>query len=135
MPDHNTEKNRQLEAPQPQSNRATQEPDAEAVPGFTQTTEEPNAEERARRLIRKHEQAYRQRIEDAKARIKMRREWRRTKRMGRAYTYTVQPGDTLEVIAQTFYAKPEHWPEIYEANAERILDPEALEPGTELIIL
>ena len=127
-----TEKNKALNA------AASPEPGAEAA-GSAETTEELSPEEQARQLLQKHQQAYRQRIEDAKAKIRMRAECSRARRLGQTYTYTVRAGDTLETIAKAFYAKPERWREIYEANAEAIpgpadAHPQALEPGMELII-
>jgi len=139
MPAKDTEKNRNLNATESPSAAASPEPGAEAAPGSAETTEELSPEESARQLLQKHQQAYRQRIEDAKAKIRMRAECSRARRLGQTYAYTVQAGDTLETIANAFYAKPERWREIYEANAEAIpgpadSHPQALEPGTELII-
>jgi nucleoid-associated protein YgaU len=139
MPAKDTEKNTDLDATESPSAAASPEPGAETAPGSAEMTEELSPEEMARQLLQEHQQAYRQRIEDAKAKIRMRAEWRRVRRLGQTYTYTVQAGDTLETIAKAFYAKPERWHEIYEANAEAIpgpaeSHPQALEPGTELII-
>jgi len=100
---------------------------------FEELSEEERLE-RARALLEEHKRRYRQRIEDTKARIRRRSEYQRLRRIGREYRYTVEPGDTLEQIARTFYAKPERAPEILEANADVISDPEHLEPGMELII-
>jgi nucleoid-associated protein YgaU len=132
MPAKDTEKDTDLNA------AASPEPGAEAA-GSAETTEELSPEERARQVLQKHQQAYRQRIEDAKAKIRMRAECSRARRLGQTYTYTVRAGDTLETIAKAFYAKPERWREIYEANAEAIpgsadSHSQALEPGMELII-
>ena len=109
----------------------------EDTPEPGEKTEELSAEEKleyARQQLEKHERLRRQRIEDAKARIRTRGEWSRARRLGLPYRYTVRAGDTLETIAKTFYAKGERWPEIYEANAAAIPDPEALEAGQELLI-
>jgi nucleoid-associated protein YgaU len=139
MPDQDTEKKEGLEAVGAQPDAATQESGAEAGPESAESEAELTPEERGRRLIQAHKQAYRKRIEDAKAMIRTRGEYHRAKRMGQTYTYAAQPGDTLEAIAKMFYAKPERWPEIYEANADRVpgpadAHPQALEPGTELVI-
>jgi len=132
MLDQDVEQHKELET-------AAQQPDTEATPESDETTDELSPEERGLQMIRAHKQVYRQRIEDAKAKIRTRGEWRRAKRLGQTYRYTVQPGDTLATVAKIFYAKPERWPEIYEANAERIpgpadAGPQALEPGMELVI-
>lgn len=152
MPDQDLEQQGERHAPVPQAPSEIKSPktDAapEAVPEAAPEAAAPEAdeeqdeltpEERTLELIRQHKQAYRQRIEDAKARIRTRAEWRRAKRMDWDYRYTVQPGDTLETVAKIFYAKPERWPEIYEANADRVPEPgeegpQRLEPGTELVI-
>jgi nucleoid-associated protein YgaU len=149
MPDQEMKQQEEQEPLAPQANAAARAPDTEAGPEAeeieTEATSEAKEEdeltpeERGLQMIRKHQQAYRQRIEDAKARIRTRAEWRRIKRLGQTYRYTVQPGDTLETVAKIFYAKPERWPEIYEANAGRVPEPgdegpQPLEPGTELVI-
>jgi nucleoid-associated protein YgaU len=142
MPDQDTERTEELEAAEAPSDASTDELGAEAgsesAEGQKELTQE-EREQQALELIRAHKRAYRQRIEDAKAMIRTRGEYHRAKRMGKTYTYAVQPGDTLETVAKIFYAKPERWPEIYEANAGRVPEPgeegpQPLEPGTELIV-
>lgn len=49
-----------------------------------------------------------------------------------ARTYTLQQGDTLSGIAQTFWKKPREWRRIADANG--IQDPRALAPGRVLVI-
>jgi len=142
MPDQERETQEGLEAAEAPSDVPTDELVAEAGSESTEGEKELTQEEReqqALELIRAHKQAYRQRIEDAKAMIRTRGEYHRAKRMGKTYTYAVQPGDTLETVAKIFYAKPERWLEIYEANAGRVPEPgeegpQPLEPGTELIV-
>lgn len=48
--------------------------------------------------------------------------------------YTVQVGDTLGHIAQKFYGKASRWPEIYEANRDKLRHPDVLFAGTTLRI-
>jgi LysM repeat protein len=48
--------------------------------------------------------------------------------------YTVQPGDTLTSIAQRFYGDPLKWHRIYQANADRISDPNLIYAGQQLTI-
>jgi nucleoid-associated protein YgaU len=139
MPDQDTERKDELEEAEAQADAATEEPGAETGPESAESEEELSPEERGRRLLREHQRAYRQRIDDAKAMIRTRGEYHRAKRMGQTYTYTVRPDDTLETIARVFYAKPERWPEIYEANEDKLpgpvdAHPQPLEPGTELVI-
>ena len=49
-------------------------------------------------------------------------------------TYVVQPGDTLGKIAKDQYGDASRWPEIHEANKEKIPDPNLIEVGQELRI-
>lgn len=51
-----------------------------------------------------------------------------------AGTYRVQAGDTLASIARQFYGDSGRYAAIYEANRERIADPNHLEAGLELSI-
>lgn len=49
-------------------------------------------------------------------------------------TYTVRAGDTLSSIALMFYADPEEWRLIFEANRDRLTGPDALQVGLTLRI-
>jgi hypothetical protein len=49
-------------------------------------------------------------------------------------TYVVQPGDTLISIAQKMYGNPKAFTDIFRANQDVILNPDELQPGTELYI-
>jgi nucleoid-associated protein YgaU len=49
-------------------------------------------------------------------------------------TYTVQKGDSLSKIAKQFYGSTSSWRKIYEANRERIKDPDVIQPGWTLTI-
>ncbi len=49
-------------------------------------------------------------------------------------TYVVQRGDSLSKIAKQFYGGYGRWPEIYDANRDKIDNPELIYPGQELII-
>ena len=49
-------------------------------------------------------------------------------------SYVVQKGDSLSKIAKHFYGDTAHWRRIYEANRERIKDPDLIQPGWTLII-
>jgi nucleoid-associated protein YgaU len=52
-----------------------------------------------------------------------------------AQTYTVEPGDTLQTIAEQFYGDATQWQRIYNANRDAIGDtPDALKVGTQLRI-
>jgi LysM repeat protein len=48
--------------------------------------------------------------------------------------YTVQVGDTLGHIAQKFYGKASRWPEIFNANRDKLRHPDILFHGTTLRI-
>lgn len=49
-------------------------------------------------------------------------------------TYVVKSGDSLSKIAQQFYGDAKRWTEIYEANKDKIKDPNLIHPGQELRI-
>ena len=48
--------------------------------------------------------------------------------------YTVQPGDSLSAIAQRFYGKASEYNRIFEANRDRLSDPDHVRAGQELVI-
>jgi nucleoid-associated protein YgaU len=48
--------------------------------------------------------------------------------------YVVKSGDTLSGIAKKVYGKAGRWPEIYEANRDRIENPKLIRPGWKLRI-
>lgn len=50
------------------------------------------------------------------------------------YDYMVQPGDTLERIAEKWLGGASEWPHLYEANRSRIKDPNVIRPGLKLVI-
>lgn len=49
-------------------------------------------------------------------------------------TYTVQPGDTLSKIAKHFYGDVSKYPEIFNANRDKLSDPNLIKPGQVLTI-
>lgn len=49
-------------------------------------------------------------------------------------THTVVAGDTLSHIAQRFYGKASRWPAIFEANRDKLSDPDKIFPGQVLRI-
>ncbi len=49
-------------------------------------------------------------------------------------TYTVEPGDSLWKIAQGAYGHGNQWQKIYEANKDRIKNPDKIDPGQTLVI-
>ena len=71
--------------------------------------------------IKEAKEARRQRIEEAKERI-------------RARTYTVQAGDTLGKIAQQHYGSAGKYTVIFEANKPMLKDPDKIYPGQSLRI-
>ena len=48
--------------------------------------------------------------------------------------YVVQKGDSLSKIAKHFYGNTTGWRRIYEANRDRIKDPDVIQPGWKLTI-
>jgi nucleoid-associated protein YgaU len=51
-----------------------------------------------------------------------------------ARTYTVKPGDTLSKISQQFYGNANQYQKIFEANRDKLSDPDKIQPGQELKI-
>jgi len=49
-------------------------------------------------------------------------------------TYTVQPGDSLFKIAKQFYGDSNDYMRIFEANKDRLNDPNKIQIGQELVI-
>ena len=49
-------------------------------------------------------------------------------------TYKVQPGDTLSKISQQFFGDPNKYMRIFEANRDRLKDPNKIQVGQELKI-
>jgi nucleoid-associated protein YgaU len=51
-----------------------------------------------------------------------------------ARTYHVQPGDNLTKISKQFYGDANKYMKIFEANKDKMTDPDHLKAGTDLII-
>lgn len=49
-------------------------------------------------------------------------------------TYTVKSGDSLSKIAKHFYGDASAWHRIYEANRDKIKNPDLIHPGQEFTI-
>jgi hypothetical protein len=49
-------------------------------------------------------------------------------------TYKVQAGDTLSKIAKEFYGDPNKYQRIFEANRDKLENPDKIRPGQELVI-
>ena len=49
-------------------------------------------------------------------------------------TYTVQPGDSLSKIAKQFYGNPNEYNRIFEANRDKLNDPNKIQAGQVLTI-
>ena len=49
-------------------------------------------------------------------------------------TYTVKPGDTLSKIAKEMYGNSNEYQKIFDANRDRLRDPNQIRPGQELKI-
>jgi nucleoid-associated protein YgaU len=48
--------------------------------------------------------------------------------------YVVQKGDSLSKIAKQFFGNTSDWRRIYDANRDRIKDPDVIQPGWKLTI-
>jgi nucleoid-associated protein YgaU len=51
-----------------------------------------------------------------------------------ARSYVVQSGDSLSKIAKKFYGDANAWHRIFEANKDRIKNPDLIQPGWKLVI-
>ena len=51
-----------------------------------------------------------------------------------ARTYTVQPGDNLSKISKQFYGDSNKYMKIFEANKDKLTDPDKVRAGIELVI-
>src|SRR5271163_4091597 len=51
-----------------------------------------------------------------------------------ARTYTVQPGDNLSKISKQFYGDPNNYMKIFEANKDKLADPDKVKAGMDLVI-
>ena len=49
-------------------------------------------------------------------------------------SYTVKSGDSLSKIAKHYYGDASKWHRIYEANKDKIKDPDLIHPGQEFTI-
>jgi nucleoid-associated protein YgaU len=49
-------------------------------------------------------------------------------------TYTVQPGDSLSKISKQFYGNANQYMKIFEANKDKLSDPDKIKAGMELMI-
>jgi len=49
-------------------------------------------------------------------------------------TYTVRPGDSLSKISQEYYGNANQYMKIFEANRDKLADPNKIQPGMELVI-
>ena len=49
-------------------------------------------------------------------------------------TYTVKPGDSLSKIAKEYYGSTNDYMKIFEANRDKLKDPNVIQPGQELKI-
>lgn len=52
----------------------------------------------------------------------------------RGRTYTVKSGDTLSEISKEFYGDSQSYMRIFEANKDKLSDPNKIQPGQELVI-
>jgi nucleoid-associated protein YgaU len=51
-----------------------------------------------------------------------------------ARTYTVQPGDSLSKISKHFYGDANMFMKIFDANKDKLSDPDKIKVGTDLLI-
>ena len=49
-------------------------------------------------------------------------------------TYTIKSGDSLSKIAKQYYGDAQEWQKIYQANKDKIKNPDLIHPGQTIII-
>lgn len=49
-------------------------------------------------------------------------------------SYTIKSGDSLSKIAKQFYGNAQDWQKIYQANKDKIKNPDLIHPGQTIII-
>ena len=49
-------------------------------------------------------------------------------------TYTIKSGDSLSKIAKQYYGNAQDWQKIYQANKDKIKNPDLIHPGQTIII-
>jgi nucleoid-associated protein YgaU len=54
--------------------------------------------------------------------------------IGSGQSYTVKSGDSLSKIAKHFYGDANKWHRIYDANKDKIKNPDLIHPGQEFTI-
>ncbi len=59
---------------------------------------------------------------------------RTTQPASTARDYTIKSGDSLSKIAREFYGNAGDWQKIYQANKDKIKDPDMIHPGQKIII-
>jgi len=52
----------------------------------------------------------------------------------RISTYRVREGDSLSGVARKFYGNVSKWTLVYEANKDKIRDPDRIEPGIDITL-
>jgi nucleoid-associated protein YgaU len=57
-----------------------------------------------------------------------------SRHLGNEQTYTVEAGDTLSKISQQFYGEANLYMNIFEANRDKLTDPNKIQPGMRLRI-
>jgi len=112
----------QAEAAREEAERLRQEAEARAAEAQRQLEEKERQMEAASREAAAEVESRRTYAAEAKATA------------GAGRTYVVKSGDTLSGIAYDVYGDAGRWPEIFEANRDKIKDPNLIHPGQELRI-
>jgi nucleoid-associated protein YgaU len=114
----------QAEAAREEAERLRQEAEARAAEAQRQL------EEKTRQMEAEREGKFREEMEVESRRLYAKEE----AKAKAARTYVVQSGDTLSDIAQAMYGDAGRWPAIFEANKDKLRDPNLIHPGQELRI-
>jgi nucleoid-associated protein YgaU len=112
--------------------RAAQEAEAKAVEAAAIAKAE--AEAKAAEAAAKAKAEAAAEADQLRQELEAERAARREQAQAKASTYVVKSGDSLSKIAKEILGDAKRWPEIFEANKDKIKDPNLIHPGQELRI-
>jgi len=112
--------------------RAAQEAEAKAVAAAA--IAKADAENKAAEAAAKAKADAAAEADQLRKELEAERAARRETATAKAGTYVVKSGDSLSKIAKEIWGDAKRWPEIFEANKDKIKDPNLIHPGQELRI-